>query len=167
MILSRRQLNLRTVQVVGHPVNGLPRHVKGLLRLSTRMETLTLRELLERARTVLVDTRNEHLAAAVRPKQASHTPNLHQSDFNCFRFGGPARDCMQRGSVRNQRERSAMRCYLCNKTGHLVKNCPGKRKQGRDVSATLSPVKLKEVLPVIEAVVNGKRCLALVDSGFG
>ena len=39
------------------------------------MENLTLRELLERARTVLVDTKDEHLAAAGRPKQAS----LHQT----------------------------------------------------------------------------------------
>ena len=46
-----------------------------------------------------------------------------------------------------------------------MKNCPRKQKQGRDVSATLSPFKLKEVLPIIEAVVNGKKCMALVDSG--
>ena len=60
-------------------INGLPSHVRGLLRSSTRMETLTLKELLERAHAVLVDTRDEHLAAAVRPKQASYTPNLHET----------------------------------------------------------------------------------------
>ena len=41
----------------------------------------------------------------------------------------------------------------------------GIRKQGRDVSATLRLFKLKEVLPVIKAVVNGKRHMALVDFG--
>ena len=46
-------------------VNGLPSHVRGLLRSSTRLETITLRELLERALAVLVDTRVEHLAAAM------------------------------------------------------------------------------------------------------
>ena len=41
-----------------------------------------------------------------------------------------------------------------------------KWKQGRDVSATLSPFKLKEVLCVIEAVVYGKKRMALLDSGM-
>ena len=49
-------------------VNGMPSDVKGLLRSSTRLETLTLREVLERARAVLVDTRDEHLAALARPE---------------------------------------------------------------------------------------------------
>ena len=41
------------------------------------METLTLRELLERAHTVLVDTKDEHLAAAAaQPKQATLTLDL-------------------------------------------------------------------------------------------
>ena len=44
-------------------VNGLPSDVKGLLRSSSRLEILTLREVLERARAVLVNTRDKHLAA--------------------------------------------------------------------------------------------------------
>ena len=149
-------------------VNGLSSHVRGLPRSSTRLETLTLREVLERARTVLVDTRDEHLAAVARPEQTSHTPNIYKSDVTCFRCRNPnhlARDCMPRSSVRNRRERSAIRCHLCNKTGHPMKNCPENGKRGRDVSVTLSPFKLKEVLPVIEAVVNGKRRMELVNSG--
>ena len=103
-------------------VNGLPSDVKGLLWSSTRLETLTLREVLERARAVLVDTRDKHLAAVARHEQTSHTPNTlksHQSDVTCFRCGGPnhlARDCMQRSSVRHWKERSSIRCHLCNKT---------------------------------------------------
>ena len=68
-------------------VNGLPSDVKGLLRSSTRLEILTLREVLERAPAVLVDTRDEHLAAVARPEQTSHTPNIlkrRQSDVTCF-----------------------------------------------------------------------------------
>ena len=60
-------------------IYGLLSHVRGLLRSSTRLETLTLIEVLERACAVLVDTRDEHLAAAVRPEQASHTLNLHKT----------------------------------------------------------------------------------------
>ena len=96
-------------------VNGLPSHIGGLLRSSTRIGTLTLRELLERACAVLVDTRDKHLAAAVQPELASHTPNLHktgQSDVTCFRCGRPNH------LARNQKQRSAMCCYLCNKMGH-------------------------------------------------
>ena len=49
--------------------------------------------------------RDKHLAAGVRPEQASHTLNLHktgQSDVTCFRCGGLnhlARDCMQHCSL--------------------------------------------------------------------
>ena len=85
-------------------INGLPSHVQGLLRSSTRLETLTLREVLKRARAVLVDNRDKHLASVAQPKLTSHTPNIHesgQSDVTYFRYGGPnhlARDCMQRSS---------------------------------------------------------------------
>ena len=116
------------------------------------------------------DARDEHLAAVARPEQTSHTSNIlksRQSDVTCFRCGGPnhlARDCMQRSSVRHWKERSGIRCHLCNKTGYLMKNCPGNEKRGREVSATLFPFKLKEALPVIEVVVNSKKRMALVDS---
>ena len=57
-------------------------YVRGLLRLSTRIETLTLRELLERAHAVLVDTKEEHLAAAARTKQASPTLDLCETEWS-------------------------------------------------------------------------------------
>ena len=125
-------------------INGPSSHIRGILQLSTRTETLTLRELLERACAVLVDTRDEHLAATVWPEHASHTLNLHktgQSDVTYFRCGGlnhQVRDCMQRSSVRSQRERSTMHCYLCNKTGHRMKNCPGNGNRC-EMLAPLSP----------------------------
>ena len=95
-------------------VNGLSSHVRGLLRSSTRLETLTSREVLERARTILVDTRDEQVAAAARPEHTSHTSNIHkigQSNVTCFRCRGTnhlARDCMQRNSIRNQIERDQL-----------------------------------------------------------
>ena len=152
-------------------INGLPSQVRGLLWSSTRMEILTLRELLERARGVLVDTEDEHLVAAARPKQVSLTPDLRetsQSGHNCFRCKSPnhlAKDCIQRRSVRNWRERSTTHCYLCNKTEQSCEKLSGETEMEVDVSTTLSPIKLKEVLPVIEAVVDGKKRIALVDSG--
>ena len=145
-------------------VNGLPSHVRGLLQSSTRIETLTLRELLERACAILGDTKDEHLAAAVWPEQALHTPNLHktgQSDVNCFRWGVSnhlARDCFQRSSVRNL-EREISHALLS-----LQQNCApneklsGETKQGQNVSAALFPFKLR-------GVVNGEKHMALVDSG--
>ena len=81
--------------------NGLPSHVRGLLQLSTSLETLTLREVDERACSVSVDTSDEHLAAAAQPEQTSHTPSIHKtglSDVTCFRCGSLnhlAKDCMQ------------------------------------------------------------------------
>ena len=93
-------------------ISGLPSHVRGLLQSSTRMETQTLREVPERARAILLDTKDKHLAAATQPKQASLILGLYktsQRGLNCFRCRGPnhlARDCMQHSSVKNQRERS-------------------------------------------------------------
>ena len=100
--------------------------------MSTRIETLTLRELLERPHTILVDPKDEHLTAAAWPKQASLTLDLRetsQSGLNCFRCGGSnhlVRDCMQHSSVKNQKDQP------CNKTGHLVKNCLRNRNRGRE-----------------------------------
>ena len=72
-------------------VNGLPSYIRGL-RLSARLETLTLKEVLKRACAVLVDTRNEHLAAVARPEQTSHTPEHSQKCIegcHLFQMRGP------------------------------------------------------------------------------
>ena len=151
--------------------NGLPSHVRGLLQLSTSLETLTSREVDERACSVFVDTSDEHLAAAAQPVQTSHTLSIHKtglSDVTCFRCGSLnhlANDCMQCCSFRNRSERSAICYHLSNKTWHLMKNCLGNGKQRRNFSATLSSFKSKEVLPAIEPVVNGKKQMTLMDSG--
>ena len=68
-------------------INGLWSHIRRLLRSSTRLKTLTLREVLEKAHAILVDTRDEHLATAVQPEQASHNQTFTKlvSDVTCFR----------------------------------------------------------------------------------
>ena len=40
-------------------VNGLASYVRGLFRSSSRMESLTLKEILERARAIFLDTKEE------------------------------------------------------------------------------------------------------------
>ena len=116
---------------------------------------------------MLVDTRDEHLAAVVRPDQTSHTLNIlksRQSDVTCFRCGGPnhlARDCMQRSSVREIKYTLSSLKQNWASYEELFE----KRKRGQKINATLSPFKLKEAFPVIKVVVNGKRRMALVDSG--
>ena len=128
-------------------INGLLSHVRGLLRLSTRMETLTSRELLERACTVLVGTKDEHLAAQPTPVRVVSTISDVEAQIIW-----PVIVCS--AVVLETREKD-----------QPCENLSGKRKQRGDVSTTLSPIKLKEVRPVIEAVVNGKKCIVLVDSG--
>ena len=93
---------------------------------------------------MLVDIRDERLAAVARPEKTSHTSNIlksRQSDVICFRCGDPnhlTRYCMQHSSVRHWKERSSIRCHLCNKTGHLMKNCP-RNGNGGERLAPLSP----------------------------
>ena len=150
-------------------IDRLPSHVKGLLWLSTRMEILTLRELLERACAVLEDTKDEHLAAAAWPKQASPTPDLRetsQSGLNCFRCGAqiiwPEIVCSAVVLETGEKDQPCA-VISATKQGILWKIVWRNGKWG-DVSVTLFPIKLKEVLPVIEVVVNGKKHIALVDS---
>ena len=45
-----------------------------------------------------------------------------------------------------------------------MKNDPGNKNRG-EMLVLLSPFKLKEELPIIEAVINGKKHMALMDSG--
>ena len=64
-----------------------------------------------------------------------------------------------------KRKLPEIRCYRCQKKGHVASRCPGNEVRGREVSTILSPHRLKEVLPVIKVQIDGVDRTALVDSG--
>jgi len=124
-------------------VAGLPEAVKQLLRASSRMDTLTLEQVLARARAIISDECDVVAAANVSTRSvrsgtgaASERSAVQTASANpvCYECGLPnhfARDCFQRGrgsrAGRGRRERDVrqVRCYRCNGQGHYASSCPG------------------------------------------
>ena len=158
-------------------VSGLPGPVRRQLRGSSRMENMTLEQILASARALMTEEAevNEPVAAAAGrhrvlprvPVAPPSTPDKQNAvTVQCYKCGGPnhfARDCRQLGG-KSQRALSEIRCYQCQQQGHVASRCPGTRGKGREAGTTLSPHKL-EVLPLMKVKVNRMDRIALVDSG--
>ena len=110
---------------------GLPTGAKQLLRASSNIDSLSLKDLIDWARTVMKDNselRDPVIAAAQstpsddRPSQG---PSL-RSGVMCYRCDGQghiARNC--------RRQLTAVRCYRCNETGHMARDCAGNGAGGK------------------------------------
>ena len=74
-----------------------------------------------------------------------------------------------RGKVRDtndQRTREQLRCYLCNKLGHISGNCSGKLVWGQGIITTLTASQsLKGALPEVGVRVDGLQCSVLINTG--
>ena len=142
---------------------GLPTGAKQLLRASSNIDSLSLKDLVDRARTVMKDNselRDPVIAAAQstpsddRPSQGSSP----RSGAVCYRCGGQghiARNCWRR--------LTAVRCFRCNETGHMARDCAGNGTGGKVPASPKQ--KLNEALPIIQVYVNETLCSALLDSG--
>ena len=138
----------RLTRLVGEPlperwmtcvfVSGLPQHVRQFLRASSRMEIMTLEQLLTRACAVMTDNQGQ-IDPIVVATQASRSnvrtfPKLDPSTsivcYNCKGQGHLARDYPSR------RQGARVRCYRCNKAGHLARDYPG--NENRDEMASIS-----------------------------
>ena len=125
-------------------VSGVPGPVRRQLRGSSRMEYMTLEQILARAQALMmeeVEVDEPVSAAAGRHRVLPRVP-----------MGRPSTPDKQ-NAVAVQATRT---CSI---------EVSGKRDNGREVGTTLSPHKLEEVLPVMKVKVNGIDRIALVDSG--
>ena len=141
----------------------LPTGAKQLLRASSNIDSLSLKDLVDRARTVMKDNselRDPVIAAAQstpsddRPSQGSSS----RSGAVCYRCGGQghiARNCWRR--------LTAVRCFRCNETGHMARDCAGNGTGGKVPASPKQ--KLNEALPIIQVYVNETLCSAFLDSG--
>ena len=138
-------------------VSGLPEIVRQSLRASSRMEKMTVNEILQRARAILAD---EPVAVgAVRArggaKSLTQRTSMTGGAAGCFECGLPnhrARDCLVRqsrsggGSARvpaatggGTRSAKNVKCFLCGESGHIVRFCPGNGEGEKKHAPAFSP----------------------------
>ena len=117
-------------------VAGLPDSVKQMLRAGARMESLSLSEIVDRARAVLREECGapELVAAVARrePYDRSQGPSGRRRErgpcFLCGRPGHIARECSTRGGGGAR----AVRCFRCDKQGHIAARCPENEEREAD-----------------------------------
>jgi len=126
-------------------VAGLPDAVRQLLRASCRMDTLTIEQLLARARAIMSEETD--VVAAVRTEVTSSRKSKEiASGFVCFECNLPnhlAKDCLLRRktstAARGGRGRGEIKCYRCGGPGHIASSCPGKGIGERPSAPASSP----------------------------
>lgn len=137
-------------------IAGLPETVRRTLRAGSRMEKMDVSELLTRARAVLVEEDVVFAAAAVTGHQGravvpAAPAGLQAAGVFCYSCKQPnhlARDCLAGYGGRGRGGRSGggrgggargsiRRCFFCNRSGHLIAQCP-ENDAGEAVSAPAS-----------------------------
>ena len=116
-------------------VAGLPESTKQLLRAGARMESLSLLEIVDRARAILRDevggsgfsAAAHQVIGAVSKVGASYNKDTHRE--------GPKR------SYRGRRE---IRCFCCEGWGHIAAQCPSKRAGNADREGAHAPASSRE-----------------------
>ena len=123
---------------------GLPTGAKQLLRASSNIDSLSLKDLVDRARTVMKDNselRDPVIAAAQSTPSDDRLSqgSSPRSGAVCYRCGGQghiARNCWRR--------LTAVRCFRCNETGHMARDCAGNGTGGK---VPASPKEKREEAP--------------------
>ena len=115
---------------------GLPTGAKQLLRVSSSIDSLSLNDLVDQARTVMKDNSElrDPVIGAAQSTPSDDRPSLGPSPrsgvvcYMCNGQGHIARNC--------RRRLTAVCCYRCNETGHMVRDCAGNGAGGKVPAST-------------------------------
>ena len=124
-------------------MSGLPSPVRQQLCGSSRMEHMTLEQILARARALMTEEAevNEPVAAVARWRRVlprvrvipPSTPDKQNAvAVQCYKCGGPnyfGRDCRQPGG-KSQRALLEIRCYQCQQQAYVTSRCPENEARG-------------------------------------
>lgn len=133
-------------------VAGLPEATKRMLKAGARIETMTLTDILLRARAVTMDEPKEPnvVCAGKTTPRASGPPRPERIDSNrCYECGLPnhlARDCLLRrtaGASNSRPPRRNFRCFRCGGRGHVASACQG-NDEGEKANAPVSSPTVQE-----------------------
>ena len=104
---------------------GIPTRAKQLLRVSSSIASLSLNDLVDRARTVMKD--NSELRDLVIAVAQSTPSDDRPSQGPSLRGGVVCYRCDGQGHIvwNCRRRLTAVRCYWCNETGHMARDCAG------------------------------------------
>ena len=109
-------------------VAKLPETTRRVLRAGSRVESMTLSELISRARAVLADEEETAMAGATGAAARTSAAPPRVTCHSCGQPNHLSRDCL---AARGQRERGgarggrrSVRCFRCNRPGHIASSCP-------------------------------------------
>ena len=144
-------------------ITGFPESVSKELQQVHDIDTLSVSDVLARARVLTRNTKVGEMAAPAMGGvgQKGSSKGGKREPLKCYECGGPhlARHCAKKKTTE-------FGCYECGGP-HLVKHCDQKtenQKKSSNIACSIPSVSNRKV-PVISVVVDGKRARALVDTG--
>lgn len=114
-------------------VRGLPESVRHVLRANSKLDDLSLEQILDRARVILTDNhRSTHTGSVMCAVSSSPSPLHHQLRcFNCDEIGHLARQCVK--------VKQPIMFYNCGERGHIAAKChKAENEHGEGTSAPVS-----------------------------
>ena len=114
-------------------VNGFPDNISMELQQVENILTVSMSEILSRARILAPGKPKAVAAAAVTVKENSGTRACESRSFKgqCYRCGGPH-------MIRFCKEKKSIVCHRCGKEGHIASRCAVESSKGKD-SGEVSP----------------------------